>query len=175
MPASPVPPSRPAAQPKRQRTRSWLSGGASHVRYDHRQRPAQLDVRCPRCGQRALAAPPPALLDSMPNAMPGAHIAADGNALWNQPFELRCTACPYRAQGLAYAQLPPLFHQISVGGRTLWAWNGGHLDMIAQALQGRDVRRHPYGFFATYLQRGWLQWRKKFIHAISQHQRKHCT
>ncbi|RRD67565.1 hypothetical protein EII19_05520 [Comamonadaceae bacterium OH2310_COT-174] len=171
MPAPPVLPSRPAALPKRQRTRSWLSGGASHVRYDHRQRPAQLDVRCPRCGQRALATPPPALLDAMPDV----RIAADGNALWDQPFDLRCTACLYRAQGVAYAQLPPLFHQISVGGRTLWAWNSEHLDMIAQALQGRDVRRHPYGFFATYIQRGWMQWRHKFIHAISQHQRKHST
>lgn len=164
---SPVPSSRPA----RQRTRLWTGSGASHVRYDHRQRPARLEVCCPRCGQRALAAPPDAMLVALPHAP----IAAECNSLWDQPFELRCTACLYRAQGVPYTQLPPLFHQISIGGRTLWAWNSQHLDMIAQALQGRDVRRHPYGFFAAYIQRGWMQWRKKFSHAISQHQRKHST
>ena len=161
MHSSPVPQARSA----RQRARSWWQGGPNHSRYDHRQRPAQLEVCCPRCGQRTLATPAGATAD--------VHISSDSNSLWDQPFALCCTACLYRAQGVPYEHLPPLFHQISVGGRTLWAWNSGHLDMIALALQGQDVRRHPYGFFAADIHRGWMQWRKKFSHAISQHQRKH--
>jgi hypothetical protein len=68
-----------------------------------------------------------------------------------------------------YAQLPAPYHQVSVSGRTLWAWNAEHLDMLRQVLEGQNVRGHPYAFFATYVHRGWQQWRKKFIRAIQQH------
>lgn len=100
------------------RARGWtLHAGPNHSRYDHRQRPARLDVRCPRCAGLTLATP-----------IPGAHpaqqdmrIASDTGPLWNQPFALRCTACLYRASDVPYERLPPLFHQISVSGRSLWA------------------------------------------------------
>ena len=151
---------------RKPRKSSRTGGGSSHVRYDHEQRPTKIEVVCPSCGGCAVATEP--LYDQ------GTLIVGDTSPSWDKPiFSIRCTNCFLRLVNQHYAQLPAPYHQVSVAGRTLWAWNAEHLDMLRQVLEGQNVRGHPYAFFATYVHRGWQQWRKKFIHAIQQHSAAH--
>ena len=132
------------------------------MRYDHQQRPTMIEVVCPNCGGCAVA--------TEPFHEQGTIVVGDLSPTWDDPsFSIRCTNCFLRLVNQRYSQLPAPYHQIAVSGRTLWAWNAEHLDMISQVLEGKNVRGHPYAFFATYVHRGWQQWRKKFIHAIHQH------
>jgi len=117
---------------------------------------------CPKCGGLAVA--------TEPAYEKGIIIVGDCSTLWDKSlFSVCCTNCFLRLTNQHYNQLPPPYHQISVSGRTLWAWNAEHLEMICQVLEGKSFKGHPYAFFATYIHRGWQQWRKKFIHAIHQH------
>ena len=134
------------------------------MRYDHKQRPTKIEVVCPNCGGCAVAIEPA--------YYQGTLIVGDLSPSWDKPvFSVRCTSCFLLLANQHYDQLSAPYHQVSVSGRTLWAWNNEHLDMVRQVLEGLDVKGHPYAFFATYIHRGWQQWRKKFVHAI----RKHTT
>lgn len=129
---------------------------------DHKQRPTKIEVVCPNCGGCAVATEP--AYDR------GCLIIGDTSLSWDKPaFSVMCTGCFFRMANQHYNQLAAPYHQISVSGRTLWAWNEEHLDMLKQVLEGRSVKDHPYAFFATYVHRGWQQWRKKFLRAIQQH------
>lgn len=141
-------------------------GGSSHVRYDHEQRPTKIEVVCPSCGGCAIAKEP--LYEQ------GTLIVGDLSPSWDKAvFSICCTTCLLRLDNQHYGQLPAPFHQVSVSGRTLWAWNREHLDMLRKVLEGESIKGHPYEFFATYIHRGWQQWRKKFVRAIHQHTETH--
>jgi hypothetical protein len=47
--------------------------------------------------------------------------------------------------------------------------------MIQKALQGHSLKGDPYAFFSTYIQRGWQQWRFKFLKAIERHLDLHAS
>lgn len=148
---------------RKPRLSSRIGGGSSHVRYDHKQRPTKIEVVCPKCGGCAVA--------TEPAYAQGTLVVGDLSPSWDKPvFQVRCTNCFLRLANQHYYQLSPPYHQVSVSGRTLWAWNREHLDMLRQMLEGVDIKGHPYAFFATYIHRGWQQWRKKFVHAIRQHE-----
>ena len=151
---------------RKQRKTFHSGGGSTHVRYDHLQRPTKIEVVCPRCGGCAVATEP--AYDC------GILVIGNVSPHWDKSeFTARCTSCFWRASNLHYDQLPAPYHQVSVSGRTLWAWNTDHLDMLRQVLEGEKVKEHPYAFFETYIHRGWQQWRKKFVHAIQQHTTTH--
>jgi hypothetical protein len=147
---------------RKQRTTRAHGSGRSHLRYDHKCRPTKIEFVCPLCGGCAIA--------KEPSFEEGNLFVADISLNWDKAlFSALCTKCFYRAEGLAYHQLPEQFHQISVAGRTLWAWNTEHLYMLADLLAGRSIADDPYAYFATYAQRGWLQWRSKFSSEIMRH------
>lgn len=147
---------------RKPRTTHRSDSGLNHVRYDHKQRPTKLDVVCPRCQSCAIA------IDSAFNQ--GRLIIGDTSPTWHKSeFSIICTKCMYRAKDISYEELTEPFHQISISGRTLWAWNIEHLEMILFTLQGRNISKHPYGFFVTYIHRGWMQWRIKFAKEIERH------
>ncbi len=141
-----------------------MSGNRSHVRYDHRQRPTCIEVRCPTCQGLAVA--------KEPEFEEGLLVVGDTSPSWGQQrFQMICTECLYRAEGLGYGDLPEPFHQIEEGGDVLWAWNTDHLRMILRSLHGEDVRHDPYGFFETYIHGAWKQHRDRFIKKIESHLR----
>ena len=151
---------------RKQRQAFHSGGGSTHVRYDHLQRPTKIEVACPRCGGCAAA--------TEPTYDHGILVVDDTSSCWNKSdFKIRCTSCFWHASNLHYSQLPEPYHQVSVFGRTLWAWNAEHLEMIEQSLEGQSVRGHPYAFFETYIHRGWQQWRNKFVRAIKEHMKTH--
>lgn len=150
----------------RARSRHYHGSGFSHLRYDHKHRPTKIECICPLCGGRAIA--------QEPAFEEACLIVHDISAGWDQLlFRVRCTQCMYRANGLGYSDLGEPFHQISVSGRTLWAWNSEHLAMLRKLLAGESIAEDPYGWFATYAQRGWLQWRHKFLAEIERHARRY--
>lgn len=151
---------------RKPRTKRRHGSGFGHLRYDHKRRPTKIEFVCPLCQSCAIAKEP--AFDQ------GILFAGDTSAHWNQAdFSARCPNCFYRAEGLTYQQLPEPFHQVSVAGRTLWAWNVEHLLMLADLLSGRPVAGNPYACLATYAHRGWLQWRAKFSTEITRHIKKH--
>lgn len=139
-----------------------FNSGANHVRYDHRQRPTCIEIACPRCAGRAVA--------SGADHAEGRRVIGDASPGWDAAdFSVTCTACMHRAKGLCYAELGAPLHQVSIAGRTLWAWNEEHLRMILKTLRGESLKGDSYAFFATYIRRGWMQWRARFITAIERH------
>lgn len=153
---------------RKPRTSSRTGGGSSHARYDHQQRPTKIEVVCPNCSGRAIA--------TEPNYDQGTLTVGDLSPSWETPaFSIRCTNCLLRLANQHYTELPAPYHQIAIAGRTLWAWNQEHLEMLLHLLEGKSIQGHPYAFFATYIHRGWQQWRKKFAHAIRQHLATHNT
>jgi len=155
---------------RKPRFNSMHGSGYSHVRYDHKFRPTKIEFICPLCQSRVIA--------KQPAFGEGYLFAGDTSMHWDKAdFSARCTNCFYRAEGLSYRQLPEPFHQVSVAGRTLWAWNTEHLLMLADLLAGRSVAGDPYACLATYAHRGWLQWRARFSSEIVRHIQKqnHAT
>ncbi len=88
---------------------------------------------------------------------------------WNlEDWELRCDECPRRERGIAYESLPPPYYVVEARGTTLWAWNEEHLTMLLDLLEGRSLEEHPYGWFATYVEKNWtrLGYRESLARAI---------
>lgn len=142
-------------------------GGLNHLRYDHKTRPTVIEVICPNCKQLAVASD---TVSGTKNT-----FCADMSPGWEaNSFDLVCTKCSYKTQGLSYFELPESFHQIYVFGEKLWAWNGRHLDMIRQSLLGADIREHAYAWLATYIHGAWKKKAKKFIAAIDAHLQMQC-
>lgn len=147
---------------RKPRTTHSHGSGSNHLRYDHKCRPTKIEIVCPLCSRCAVAKEP--AFDE------GTLFVGDTSASWDRAlFSALCTNCFYRAEGLNYHQLPAPFHQVSVAGRTLWAWNFEHLCMLTDLLSGRSVAGNPYSFLATYAHRGWFQWRSKFLSEIMRH------
>ena len=147
--------------PRKPRCNHMHGSGRSHVRYDHKQRPTQLDIVCPRC--RGLAWAQMLVFDKR-------HLhTGDTSTHWRQKFSVHCTACLYRAHELDYQSLGEPFHQISIMGKTLWAWNLQHLRMVRAVLAGESVAGHPYAYYATYIHRVWLLKRRQFLREIDRH------
>ena len=150
---------------RKPRTSSRAGGGINHVRYDHQHRPTKIEIVCPSCRACAIA--------TEPRHLRGELITSDLSVSWHQPeFSVSCTQCFYRKNDVSYAELTSPFHQVAVAGRTLWAWNLEHLQTIQRVLQGESIADDPYAFFATYIQRGWLQWRVRFTKEIQRHIQK---
>jgi len=133
-------------------------GGLTHIRYAHVRRPTLIEVKCPRCQGCAVATDESHALGEL--------IVMDLSPYWRSDYSLRCTSCMYRESDVAYADLPERFHQISIQGRTLWAWNREHLLMIRKVLRGERLDGDPYAFLATYIHRDWKLWRFRFSRAL---------
>ena len=69
---------------------------------------------------------------------------------------MRCEACAFREEALAYADLPSPYYEVVARGVHLWAWNRGHFTMLLDLLEGRSVDSHPYAWNATYARREWV-------------------
>ena len=64
-------------------------GGSSHVRYDHKRRPARLEIKCPSCNNRAIAQDNHAEEDNF--------YVGDLSPNWKESsFSVMCTSCMYR-------------------------------------------------------------------------------
>jgi hypothetical protein len=151
---------------RKPRTSTRLNAGRNHVRYDHKRRPTLIEIVCPKCGGCAAA--------KEASYERGRLASGDLSPTWNEAaFSVMCLQCMHRASGLKYQDLTEPFHQISVSGRTLWAWNADHLNMVQRVLMGQSIANHPYASFSTYIHRGWLQWRTKFLREIERHQKTH--
>ncbi len=139
-----------------------MMGSMTHVRYDHKQRPSKIEIKCPKCGGLAIAVEP--------CHAEGRLIVGDLNPPWRTPsFDVTCTACLYRAKQQAYGDLTEPYHQIAHHRDILWAWNLAHLGMIADVLRGRSVDYHPYAFVATYIHRTWLKKRRVFAKLLTRY------
>jgi hypothetical protein len=124
---------------------------AVHLRYGHRCRPRDLHVACPRCGSRALAV--------KPSEHGSGAIVGDLAGTWHlADWSVRCGGCAYRADGLAFEGLPPLYYTFDVGALTVWAWSHAHLEMLGLFLSGRSVAQHPLWWMQTYVPG---EWKKK--------------
>lgn len=139
-----------------------LSGNLDHVRYDHRQRPTKLEIRCPKCDGRAVA--------TDARYAQGHISTGDTSPHWRVPeFSVSCTGCAFRADRQSYDDLTEPFHQVAHNGETLWAWNFEHLCMIADLLKGRSAKGHPYEFYSTYIRRSWWKKRVVFSKLLTRH------
>ncbi len=127
------------------------SSGATHARYAHATRPTAIALACPRCGAMALA--------TQPSHARGRRAVSDCSPEWREPWRIVCEGCPWRAKDLDYDAVRaagPLYFAVEVQGVELWAFDREHLELIADALEGRPVEGHPLRIFSTYLRRGWL-------------------
>lgn len=134
-----------AAAPKA----SSKSSGACHVRYGHRSRPTEIDMVCPKCGLRAVA--------SLVSDEPLGTVVGDGNpASWEDRWAVACTQCTYRASSVPGVDVTPFFWEFEAAGCRVWAWNEGHLQMLASVLHGEKTAGRPYHWFRSYVRREWL-------------------
>ncbi|WP_163831841.1 hypothetical protein [Spartinivicinus ruber] len=141
---------------------SFFGGGMNHVRYDHKSRPAQIDIKCFKCDGLAIAQ------DTLAN--PDFELVGDMSPSWRQsPFLVTCTECGYRKNSLCYLDLTEPYYQIQGRGEVLWAWNKKHLDMIYKYLQGLSITDHPYKFYQTYIHGDWKKYRKSYIKRIAKY------
>ena len=126
---------------------SMASGGPAHVRYGHNCRPKDLLVKCPACGGMSLA-------QKVSERDNREDLVVDISPSWHlNDWELICTTCPKRLDGLSYDSLPTLFY--SGGELGVWAWNREHLEFLAQYLGGKDVSASPYRWLSTYARGKW--------------------
>ena len=125
-----------------------LSGGPSHVRYGHRCRPRDLEVRCPRCGDLATARKPSEACEKQ--------LIGDLSPSWTlDDWEVACRKCTFRAGALSYDALPACFWCFDVGRFTVWAWNREHFAFIRRYLLGQADDSGPYAWLGTYVPGEW--------------------
>jgi hypothetical protein len=125
-----------------------LSGGPAHVRYGHACRPRLLEVVCPRCSGLATACKP-----SEANA---STLIGDLSPSWGlHDWEVACQSCAYRAEALAYEDLPVRYWSFDVAGKTIWGWNREHLDFVRRSLLGRAHDSDPYAWLRNYIPGDW--------------------
>ena len=135
-------------------------GGSTHVRYDHKQRPAHIDIKCPQCGELAIALDQESKYESVGDMSPS----------WDtQSFSITCTKCTHRKASISYEDLTEPYFQIEGRGSLLWAWNRTHLDMIYKSIQGLDVKNHPYNFYQTYIHGDWKKYKQSYVKAITKY------
>ncbi|TBW57981.1 hypothetical protein EZI54_05900 [Marinobacter halodurans] len=139
-----------------------IGGGINHVRYDHKTRPAQIDIKCPSCGELAVA---------QDTTVDGYEFSSDMAPSWRSggSFFVMCTRCFYRAKKLAYRDLTEPYYQIAGRGEVLWAWNKKHLDMLFEFLSGQSISGHPYEFYQTYVHGDWKKYRESYLKGIQMH------
>jgi hypothetical protein len=131
-----------------------MHSSLTHVQYEHQHRANKIDLVCSRCGERAFAVNPcfqagnKTCIDLCPNWE---------KAVW----EIRCLTCPYQATEKTFAELSELFYRLESRGKTLWAWNQEHLQMIYKILIGQNIDSDPYSNLAVYMRRDWLQGTRK--------------
>jgi ribosomal protein S27E len=134
-------------------------GGSSHVRYDHKRRPASLEIKCPSCNNRAIAQ------DN--HAEEGYVSVGDLSPNWkDSSFAVKCLSCMYRAKNISYEELTEPFQQIVCRGEILWAWNLKHLEMIYLFLDNRNIKGHQYEFYSTYIHGDWKKFKDSYVKAI---------
>ena len=147
---------------KKGKTGFRFGGGINHVRYDHKNRPSRIDIKCPSCGELAVAED---------IAAEGYEFQCDLDPSWRSggSFSITCTKCFYRATTLTYKDLTEPFYQISGRGELLWAWNKTHLEMLLKFLSGQSVSGHPYEFYQTYIHGDWKKYRESYLNGIRAH------
>lgn len=127
-------------------------GGLPHVLYGHRCRPRDIEVSCPRCGHLARARK-----KSEENER-HFHLVGDLSPNWFlNDWTIRCTDCVYRAEDVAYDDLPARYWTFDVGDLVVWAWNRDHLVFLSKYLNGEDTTRDPYGWLGAYVHGAWKQ------------------
>lgn len=128
-----------------------------------------ISVVCPRCGNRAVSAAQ----------------QTEGKQAWWESRRLTCAQCAYLAfwnpDGLAiscwggpidpYFRLPLWLRTECCGGRTLWAFNPTHLDLLENYVAARMRERGSESDGMTLVARlpGWLKSAKnrdEVLHAI---------
>lgn len=134
-------------------------GGINHIRYDHKRRPARIDIKCPNCGELAVA---------QDISIEGYEFSSDTAPSWKAggSFSVSCTKCFYRAEKIRYMELTEPFYQIAGRGEILWAWNKTHLEMLFKFLSGQDISSHPYKFYQTYIHGDWKKYRDSYLKEI---------
>ena len=138
---------------------SRSGGGNNHVRYDHKSRPKKIDVVCPKCKCRAIAH------DNY--AHPNYFSVSNLSPHWHESsFNVSCTACHYRDLNISYDQLTEPFCQINGRGEILWAWNLDHLEMIYLFLSDKNIKKHNYKFYETYIHGNWKINKKFYVKSI---------
>jgi hypothetical protein len=125
--------------------------GMTHIRYDHGFLPNKVEVVCPNCEKLATAITPCFLQEG--------HLFCAGSC--PPSWEIRCSECAFRTSKNSRKELGDLFYRLESRGKILWAWNQEHLEMLYLYLSGENVEKHPYGIFATYIRREWLQGTRK--------------
>lgn len=139
-----------------------ISGNINHVRYDHKRRPREIHVICPKCNKMAIA------IDAESDSK--YEFVVDMSPSWKgSPFEVTCTNCIYKENDLSYFDIPEPYHCIYVDGKKLWAYNWKHLDLISKVLSEQNVENHLYNFYTTFIHGEWKKNSIKFIEAIKKH------
>ena len=131
-----------------------MHNSLTHVQYEHLHRANKIDLSCSRCGQKAIA--------TNPCFQEGNFTCIDLCPNWNKPvWVIRCTGCPYYTDQKTFDELGALFYNLESRGKSLWAWNREHLELIYKLLTGQKTDNDNYANLAVYMRREWLQGSRK--------------
>ncbi len=128
-------------------------GGLTHIKYDHYYYPRIIELKCPNCRNYARA-----INETVPNEIEYFMDIARFGKIWN----FKCVSCIKEYEiNWSEIQKIDLWYKIQVRNETVWSWNAKHLDLIIKRLKSENIKNHSWAFFATYINKKWLEKIKK--------------